>query len=61
MKNEGKSYYEAPATIVVEVKIEGMVCQSNVNGMINPNDEKERYFKGRTACNGCLPRNGCLQ
>ena len=36
MKNEGKSYYEAPATIVVEVKIEGMVCQSNVNGMINP-------------------------
>lgn len=36
MKDEGKTYYEAPATTVVEVKIEGMVCQSNVNGMINP-------------------------
>lgn len=28
MKEEGKSYYEAPATTVVEVKIEGVVCQS---------------------------------
>ena len=29
MKKEGKSYYEAPAITVVEVKIEGMVCQSS--------------------------------
>ena len=28
MKEEGKTYYEAPATTVVEVKIEGVVCQS---------------------------------
>ncbi len=28
MKEEGKSYYEPPATTVVEVKIEGVVCQS---------------------------------
>ena len=28
MKEEGKSYYEAPATTVVKVKIEGVVCQS---------------------------------
>ena len=28
MKEEGKSYYEAPAITVVEVKIEGVVCQS---------------------------------
>ena len=28
MKEEGKSYYEAPATTVVEVKIVGVVCQS---------------------------------
>ena len=28
MKGEGKSYYEAPASTVVEVKIEGVVCQS---------------------------------
>ena len=32
MKEEGKSYYEAPAITVVEVKIEGVVCQSPVNG-----------------------------
>lgn len=35
MKEESKNY-ESPATTVVEVIIEGMVCQSNVNGMINP-------------------------
>lgn len=29
MKEEGKTYYEAPATTVVEVKIEGVVCQSS--------------------------------
>lgn len=28
MKEEGKILYEAPATIVVEVKTEGFVCQS---------------------------------
>lgn len=28
MKEEGKSYYVAPATTVVEVKFEGVVCQS---------------------------------
>ena len=28
MKEEGKTNYEAPATTVVEVKIEGVVCQS---------------------------------
>jgi len=28
MKEEGKSYYEAPATTVVEERIEGVVCQS---------------------------------
>ena len=28
MKEEGKSYYEAPAITVVKVKIEGVVCQS---------------------------------
>ena len=28
MKEEGKSYYEAPETTVVEVKIRGVVCQS---------------------------------
>ena len=28
MKEEGKSYYDAPAITVVEVKIEGIVCQS---------------------------------
>lgn len=32
MKEEEKSYYEAPAITVVEVKIEGVVCQSSVNG-----------------------------
>ena len=32
MKEEGKSYYEAPAITVVEVKIEGVVCHSPVNG-----------------------------
>jgi hypothetical protein len=35
MKEESKNY-ESPATTVVEVKIEGMVCQTSVNGMINP-------------------------
>lgn len=40
MKEESKNY-ESPATTVVEVKIEGMVCQSNVNGMINPMDAPE--------------------
>lgn len=28
MKEEGKSYYEAPATTVVAVKTGGVVCQS---------------------------------
>lgn len=28
MKEEGKSYYEAPAITVVKVKIVGVVCQS---------------------------------
>ena len=32
MKEDGKSYYEAPAITVVEVKIEGVVCHSPVNG-----------------------------
>ena len=32
MKEEGKSYYEAPAITDVEVKIEGVVCHSPVNG-----------------------------
>ena len=32
MKEEGKTYYEAPATTVVEVKIEGVVCESPVKG-----------------------------
>ena len=32
MKEEGKSYYDAPAITVVEVKIKGVVCQSPVNG-----------------------------
>ena len=40
MKEESKNY-ESPATTVVEVKIEGMVCQTNVNGTINPMDEPE--------------------
>jgi len=28
MKEEGKFLYEAPATIVVEVRSEGVICQS---------------------------------
>lgn len=32
MKEEGKISYETPATTVVDVKIEGVVCQSPVNG-----------------------------
>ena len=40
MEEESKNY-ESPATTVVEVKIEGMVCQTNVNGMINPMDAPE--------------------
>ena len=32
MKEEGKTFYEAPATTVVEVEIEGVVCESPVNG-----------------------------
>jgi hypothetical protein len=39
MKEEGKSYYEAPATTVVEVKIVGVVCQSLPDGaLLDPND-----------------------
>lgn len=30
MKEEGKIFYEAPATTVVEIKTEGLVCQSPV-------------------------------
>ena len=32
METKHKDLYEAPATTVVEVKIEGVVCQSPVNG-----------------------------
>ena len=32
MKEERKNFYEAPEITVVEVKIEGFVCQSPVNG-----------------------------
>ena len=35
MKEEGKSYYEAPATTVVEVKIEGVTCQSPGSAGVN--------------------------
>ena len=36
MKEEGKIYYEAPAITAVEVKIEGVICESNVNsGIVN--------------------------
>ena len=39
MKEEGKSYYEAPAITVVEVKIVGVVCQSLREGALpDPND-----------------------
>ena len=39
MKEEGKTYYEAPAITVVEVKIEGVVCQSLPEGTLStPND-----------------------
>ena len=39
MKEEGKSYYEAPATTVVEVKTEGVICQSLVEDVLqDPND-----------------------
>ena len=39
MKEEGKTYYEAPAITVVEVKIEGVVCQSLPEGTLqDPND-----------------------
>jgi len=31
MKKEGKNKYETPAITVIEVKIEGIVCQSRVN------------------------------
>ena len=32
MQEEGKTNYEAPTITVVEVKIEGVVCNSPVNG-----------------------------
>ena len=32
MKDENKILYEAPTSVVVEVKTEGMVCQSPGNG-----------------------------
>ena len=39
MKEEGKSYYEAPAITVVEVQIVGVVCQSLPEGALpDPND-----------------------
>ena len=33
MKEEGKTYYEAPATAILDVIIEGVVCQSGGAGV----------------------------
>lgn len=42
MKEEGKIYYEAPAITAVEVKIEGVICESNVNsGIVNMDDPED--------------------
>lgn len=38
MKVEGMIYYETPAATVVEVKTEGVVCQSPVKGGNSIND-----------------------
>ena len=40
MKEEGKTFYEAPAITVVEVKIEGVVCNTTDSGL-NPMGEPE--------------------
>ena len=39
MKEEGKTFYEAPAITVVEVKIEGVVCTTDSG--LNPMGEPE--------------------
>ncbi len=42
MKEEGKTYYEAPATTIVDVKIEGVIATSvEVQSYNNPFGEEE--------------------
>lgn len=38
MKRKDKSFYEAPSITIVEVKIEGVICQSGLNKLDNPAD-----------------------
>lgn len=39
MEKEEKINYEAPSAIVIDVKIEGVICQSNgLNPMGDPED-----------------------
>ena len=33
-----KELYETPSAIVVDVKMEGVICQSGLNGFDNPAD-----------------------
>lgn len=35
MKAKNRIFYEAPATAVVELKFEGIICQSNVNATMD--------------------------
>lgn len=38
MERKDKILYEAPVAILVEVKFEGSLCQSNLSGLDDPND-----------------------
>lgn len=38
MERKNKNLYEAPVAILVEVKIEGSLCQSALEGLCDPND-----------------------
>lgn len=38
MDKKELKFYEAPATEVVELKLEGFLCASNVDGVDNPGD-----------------------
>ncbi len=38
MKREDKTFYEAPSITIVEVKLEGVICQSVLDGLDNPAD-----------------------
>ena len=63
MKVEGMIYYETPAATVVEVKTEGVVCQSPVKGGNSINDwenggtiHEDIYYKTQKTDKSCIQR-----